>query len=429
MNPSTLYIGTSWKMNKTIREAIAYCQSFVGQFDTITGREHLQVFLVPPVTALAAVKEHTLGRCLVGAQNMHWDDSGAFTGEISAPMLIELGADLVELGHSERRVHFNETDASINRKVLSALKHRLRPLICVGETADEKRYGVALDVIARQIRIALNAADQEDAGRVWIAYEPVWAIGSGGSPAESGHVREAVAHIRSVLHEVIGASGSHVPVLYGGSVDPGNAAELLHHGGCDGLFVGRAAWESDGLVEIIRRCLAAAPLPPPSRSGALRIAIDCDDAGRALKPVLVEHLRSLAVDVTDLDLLGQRKVDYPDVGFNLATRIAKGEFDRGVLICGTGLGMAMIANKVEGVYAGVCHDVFSAERLKKSNDAQVITMGERVIGPELAKTILSAWLKSEFEGGRSAPKVSRMRELERGAFLPRASCAMRSPGH
>lgn len=147
----------------------------------------------------------------------------------------------------------------------------------------------------------------------------------------------------------------------------------------------------------------------------MKIAIDCDTAGLPLKQVLVGHLRALGAEVTDLNLLGERKVDYPDVGFNLATRIARKDFDRGVLICGTGLGMAMIANKVEGVYAGVCHDVFSAERLKKSNDAQVITMGARVIGPELAKTIVSAWFKSEFEGGGSAPKVSRMRELEQAA--------------
>jgi len=144
----------------------------------------------------------------------------------------------------------------------------------------------------------------------------------------------------------------------------------------------------------------------------MRIAIDCDDAGIPLKAVIVEHLRSAGVDVEDLDLLSSRKVDYPDIGFNLAQRVAAGEFDRGVLICGTGLGMCMIANKVPGVYAGVCHDVYSAERLRKSNDAQIITMGARVIGPELAKTVVTAWLKSEFEPERSASKVARMRELE-----------------
>jgi len=145
----------------------------------------------------------------------------------------------------------------------------------------------------------------------------------------------------------------------------------------------------------------------------MRVAVDCDNAGTELKRVVVDHLRSLGAEVEDLDLLGQREMDYPDIGYNLARRVARREFDRGVLICGTGLGMCMIANKVAGVYAGVCHDVYSAERLRKSNDAQIITMGARVIGPEVAKTVLSAWISSEFEAGRSAPKVARMRELER----------------
>jgi ribose 5-phosphate isomerase B len=145
----------------------------------------------------------------------------------------------------------------------------------------------------------------------------------------------------------------------------------------------------------------------------MKVAIDCDDAGMLLKPVILEHLRSLGVDATDLNLLGQAKVDYPDVGHNLAKKIAAKEFDRGILICGTGLGMAMVANKVRGVFAGTCHDVYSAERLCKSNNAQVLTMGARVVGPELAKTIVSAWVKSEFEGGRSASKVERMRGLEK----------------
>lgn len=145
----------------------------------------------------------------------------------------------------------------------------------------------------------------------------------------------------------------------------------------------------------------------------MRVAVDSDDAGTDLKRLVVEHLRSLGAEVEDLDLLARRKTDYPDIGYHLAQRVARREFDRGVLICGTGLGMCMIANKVEGVYAGVCHDVYSAERLRKSNDAQIITMGARVIGPELAKTILSAWISAEFEAGRSAAKVARMRELER----------------
>lgn len=145
----------------------------------------------------------------------------------------------------------------------------------------------------------------------------------------------------------------------------------------------------------------------------MKLAIDCDDAGVELKRVVVNHLRFLGVEVEDLNLLGRERVDYPDIAYNLARRVADRDYDRGILICGTGLGMCMVANKVEGVYAGVCHDVYSAERLRKSNDAQILTLGARVVGPELAKCIVTAWVHSEFEPGRSSPKVARMRELER----------------
>lgn len=148
----------------------------------------------------------------------------------------------------------------------------------------------------------------------------------------------------------------------------------------------------------------------------LKIAIDCDEAAIDLKKVLCDHLKKQGVRVTDLDYMGRQKADYPEIGFHLAREIQKGRYDRGILICGTGLGMAMIANKVEGVFAGTCHDVYSAERLKKSNDAQVLTLGARVIGPELAKMVVDAWIGSEFQGGGSAPKVERMRELERESF-------------
>jgi ribose 5-phosphate isomerase B len=151
----------------------------------------------------------------------------------------------------------------------------------------------------------------------------------------------------------------------------------------------------------------------------MKICIDCDDAAVNLKKVLFDHLKSKGVDITDLDYSATKEgAMYPEIGFNLAKQIQARKFDRGISICGTGLGMAMIANKVEGVYAGVCHDVFSAERLCKSNDAQVITMGERVIGPELAKTIIDAWLVSEFQGGGSTPKVEQMRALEQKSFHP-----------
>jgi len=148
-----------------------------------------------------------------------------------------------------------------------------------------------------------------------------------------------------------------------------------------------------------------------------KVAIDCDDAATDLKDVVFKHLKDKGIDITDLNYSGSKEsAFYPEIGYNLAKQVQQGTYDRGILICGTGLGMAMIANKVEGIFAGTCHDVFSAERLKKSNDAQVITMGSRVIGPELAKMIVDAYLDSEFQGGRSQPKVDQMRELEKESF-------------
>ncbi len=151
----------------------------------------------------------------------------------------------------------------------------------------------------------------------------------------------------------------------------------------------------------------------------MRIVIDADDAGLQLKRDLVDHMGTLGIDIIDLNYLGKNPdAGYPEIGYHLALKIKDKEYDRGILICGTGLGMAMIANKVETVYAGPCHNVYSAERLRKSNNAQILTMGARVVGVELAKTIVDAWLNSEFQGGSSRSKVETMRRLERQSFHP-----------
>ena len=145
----------------------------------------------------------------------------------------------------------------------------------------------------------------------------------------------------------------------------------------------------------------------------MKICIDCDDAAINLKKVLFDHLKSKGIDITDLDYSASKAgAMYPEIGFNLAKQIQAGNYDRGISICGTGLGMAMIANKVEGVYAGVCHDVFSAERLRKSNDAQVITMGAQIVASTLARLLIDHWLASEFSGGRSASKVEKIKKLD-----------------
>lgn len=148
----------------------------------------------------------------------------------------------------------------------------------------------------------------------------------------------------------------------------------------------------------------------------MKIAIDCDDAAIDFKNQIVDYLKEEGYDITDLEYSASHDCDYPEIAFNLAETIKNHEYDRGFIFCGTGLGVAMMANKVPGVFAGTCHDVFSAERLAKSNDANVLTMGARVIGIELAKMIANAWLKSEFQGGGSTKKVEKMRTLEK-AYL------------
>jgi ribose 5-phosphate isomerase B len=148
----------------------------------------------------------------------------------------------------------------------------------------------------------------------------------------------------------------------------------------------------------------------------LRVAIDCDDAAVDLKNVVYQFLKDNAVDIIDLNYVGDGGAMYPEIGYSLALKVKNNEYDRGILICGTGLGMSIIANKVEGVWAGLCHDVYSAQRLRKSNDANIMTMGARVIGPELAKLIVEAFLESDFDGGRSQPKVDQMKSLEQQSF-------------
>lgn len=145
----------------------------------------------------------------------------------------------------------------------------------------------------------------------------------------------------------------------------------------------------------------------------MRICIDCDDAAIDFKDIILEHLKDEGYDITDLEYSKTHDCDYPDIAFNLAEKISDKTYDRGFLFCGTGLGVAMMANKVPGVFAGTCNDCFAAERLAKSNDANVLTMGARCIGVELGKMIADSWLKSDFAGGGSTPKVERMRELEK----------------
>lgn len=242
----TRWVGTSWKMNKTRQEARLYAEG-LADAQLPAG---VQPFVIPPFTAIDVVR-NMLGpghRVEVGAQNAHWESSGAWTGEVSMEMVADAGATLVELGHSERREYFGETDETVNRKVSAALRTGLRPLVCVGEPDHVRSAGDSVAWVLRQVAAALDGVTAEHAPRVLLAYEPIWAIGIGG--------REARVEEIAPVHEAVGAwcVEHEVPVeavLYGGSVNHSNAAELVDVPGVDGLFVGRAAWHHEEYLALL----------------------------------------------------------------------------------------------------------------------------------------------------------------------------------
>jgi triosephosphate isomerase len=251
-----IYLGTNTKMYKTTGQTVAFLKRLNELTEEIS-RDRMELFVIPSYTTLSAARKSVPQRCIsLGAQNMAWEDQGQFTGEISPLMLREAGMDLVMIGHSERRHVFHETDEEENKKVLCACKNGFRPLLCVGETAAEKGYGIAAEVIRTQLKIGLHGVMPCEARKIMIAYEPVWAIGVNGVPASKEYADRIHREIRGTLKELFGDEiGGDVPVLYGGSVNPKNAEELIRMPEIDGLFIGRSAWDADGFYAMIRGVL------------------------------------------------------------------------------------------------------------------------------------------------------------------------------
>lgn len=250
MAGKTFWVGTNWKMHKTLAEGLAFAE---GLRASDAARDlRIQRFIIPPFTLVREIKRALEGTSvIVGAQNMHWADEGAWTGEISPVHLKDCNLDLVELGHSERRAHFNETDEAVGLKVEAAVRHGLIPLVCIGETLAEREAGEADSVLERQVNAALGRLAGEGKEKtILLAYEPVWAIGEGGIPATADYADQRHARIHAVARSVLGRD---VPVLYGGSVNPQNCEELTRQPHIDGLFVGRSAWDVDGYLDIMRR--------------------------------------------------------------------------------------------------------------------------------------------------------------------------------
>ena len=246
-------VAGNWKMNKTCAEARALVDAMKSELGNLQG---VDVVLCPPATALQAVVGATTGtRIDVGAQNMHWEKSGAFTGELSAQMVVEVGCHYVILGHSERRQYFHETDEMVNKKTKAALAAGLHPIVCVGETLQQREAGETQKVVETQVRGSLAGIDAKGLLNTVVAYEPVWAIGTGktASPAQA---QEVHALIRRVLKEI---SDDHVAqsmrIQYGGSVKGSNARELFHQPDIDGGLVGGASLEAKSFIEIVQGAL------------------------------------------------------------------------------------------------------------------------------------------------------------------------------
>jgi len=249
-------IAGNWKMNKTSADAVSLAREIVFSVGT---QPDVDVVICPPFTALEGVAAAIDGSLVkLGAQNMHFEDSGAFTGEVSAPMLRALFATHVILGHSERRTLFGETDDLVNKKVLSALKNQLRPILCVGETLAEREAASTLKKVQSQAERALDGVSKELAVNVVIAYEPVWAIGTG-KVATAEQAQEVHGFIRRLLTKLYGDPvAQRIRILYGGSMKAANAPELLAQQDIDGGLIGGASLEARNFVELVR---AAANTP------------------------------------------------------------------------------------------------------------------------------------------------------------------------
>jgi triosephosphate isomerase len=246
-----LVAGTGWKMNNDVAATRRYAADLYAQLaDRQVGS--LELYVLPPFTSLhAAAEAFAPGPVAIGGQNMHWDNSGAWTGEISAPMLREAGCRYVELAHSERLACFGETYETVRRKLNAAIRHGLTPILCLGETTDDRSAGRADTVLCAQLETALADQPAECVAEAILAYEPRWAIGAA-EAASPDYVSARHAAIRALVSRRWGAAAADaVRVVYGGSVTPENGAALVSLADVDGLFVGRAAWTAEGFAAII----------------------------------------------------------------------------------------------------------------------------------------------------------------------------------
>lgn len=241
-------IAGNWKMHKTPSEAV----QLVEELKPLVKDTDVEVVVCPPFVCLYAVKQALEGSNIeLGAQNMHWENQGAYTGEVSPVMLKELGVEYVIIGHSERREYFAETDETVNKKVHAAFAHGLTPIVCVGETLEQRDQGITKDVVDRQTRAALKGLDAADAEKIVIAYEPIWAIGTGRT-ASAEDANEVIGYIREIIAELFGESvANKVRIQYGGSMKASNAKELMSMPEIDGGLIGSASLKAEEFSKIV----------------------------------------------------------------------------------------------------------------------------------------------------------------------------------
>lgn len=240
-------IAGNWKMNKTIEEAIKLVREIKNNL-----RDDVETVVCVPFTSLYEVKKEIAGTSLkLGAQNMHWEDSGAFTGEISPIMLKEIGVDYVIIGHSERRQYFGETDETVNKKIKSAIKHNITPIVCVGETLEQREANIEKEIVKSQVLKAFSGIEGINIENMVIAYEPVWAIGTG-KTASKEDANDMIAFIRNIIMEEYGReTADRVRIQYGGSVNSGNITEIMNQSDIDGALVGGASLKPEEFVKLM----------------------------------------------------------------------------------------------------------------------------------------------------------------------------------
>ncbi|MCG8515388.1 MAG: triose-phosphate isomerase [Halanaerobiales bacterium] len=245
-------IAGNWKMNKTLEQAEELVQDLIQR---LQGIDQVEIAICPPAVNLAGISNLVKDTNLrLGAQNMYWEESGAYTGEISAPMLKTVGVNYVIIGHSERREYFAETDQEVNRKVKAAFKAALRPIVCVGETLAEREQGQTRDKVREQVKAGLAGLTPEQLVELVIAYEPIWAIGTG-KTASAEEANQVIAYIRRIVRSGFGASADLMRIQYGGSVKPDNIVELMTQPEIDGALVGGASLDPDSFTSIVRGAL------------------------------------------------------------------------------------------------------------------------------------------------------------------------------